>query len=311
MNDYIVSVLLGIVEGLTEFLPVSSTAHLRIAEAMLHINLADPYWKMYTIVIQLGAILALIFLFLGRILEFFRTFPKGESGNRTALNHPLSLTLIAFFCTAIPAFLLTKVIGKHLESLRLMATSLLVGGIIMWVVDAWSVRQVPTTEDVEQMTLGQAIWIGLCQVMSAVFPGTSRSMSTIAAGQLVRMTRSVALEFSFLVSIPTMVAATGYDLLRTLHPRHTDVAAGDRTAGHDQSRLARAFHRLRGFVHHRAAGGGVVPDVGPPPWLRHLRCLSHRVGDIALYLCQALHWNVEPVRSRPLRDLWLCFSGPP
>jgi undecaprenyl-diphosphatase len=105
-----------------------------------------------------------------------------------------------------------------------MATSLLVGGIIMWVVDAWSVRQELTTEDVEHMTVGQAIWIGLCQVTSAVFPGTSRSMSTIAAGQLVRMTRSAALEFSFLVSIPTMVAATGYDLLRTLHPKHTDVA---------------------------------------------------------------------------------------
>jgi undecaprenyl-diphosphatase len=222
VNDYFVSVLLGIVEGLTEFLPVSSTAHLRIAEALLHINLADPYWKMYTIVIQLGAILALIFLFLGRILEFFRTFPKGESGNRTALNHPLSLTLIAFLCTAIPAFLLTKMIGKHLESLRLMATSLLVGGIIMWAVDAWSVRRQSITKDVEQMTLGQSIWIGLCQVTSAVFPGTSRSMSTIAAGQIVTMTRSAALEFSFLVSIPTMIAATGYDLLRTLRPSHTD-----------------------------------------------------------------------------------------
>jgi undecaprenyl-diphosphatase len=224
VSDYIVSVLLGIVEGLTEFLPVSSTAHLRIAEALLHINLADPYWKMYTIVIQLGAILALVFLFLGRILEFIRTFPKGESGDRTALTHPLSLTLIAFVCTAIPAFLLTKVIGKHLESLRLMATSLLVGGIIMWVVDAWSVRRQSTTQDVEHMTLGQSIWIGLCQVTSAVFPGTSRSMSTIAAGQIVNMTRSAALEFSFLVSIPTMIAATGYDLLRTLHPKHTDVA---------------------------------------------------------------------------------------
>ena len=224
MNDYIVSVLLGIIEGLTEFLPVSSTAHLRIAEALLHINLADPYWKMYTIVIQLGAILALIFLFVGRILEFIRTFPKGETGDRTVLNHPLSLTLIAFVCTAIPAFLLTKVIGKHLESLRLMATSLLVGGIIMWVVDAWSVRREATTQDVEHMTLGQSIWTGLCQVTSAVFPGTSRSMSTIAAGQLAGMTRSAALEFSFLVSIPTMVAATGYDLLRTLHPKHTDIA---------------------------------------------------------------------------------------
>ena len=224
MHDYIVSVLLGIVEGLTEFLPVSSTAHLRIAEALMHINLADPYWKMYTIVIQLGAILALIFLFIGRILEFIRTFPKGESGDRTALDHPISLTLIAFVCTAIPAFLLTKIIGKNLESLRLMATSLLVGGLIMWVVDAWSVRRASSTEDVEHMTLGQSIWIGLCQVTSAVFPGTSRSMSTIAAGQVANMTRSAALEFSFLVSIPTMVAATGYDLLRTLHPKHVDAA---------------------------------------------------------------------------------------
>jgi undecaprenyl-diphosphatase len=224
VNDYIVSVLLGIVEGLTEFLPVSSTAHLRIAEALLHLDLADPYWKMYTIVIQLGAILALLLLFYARIVEFFRTFPHGESGDRTVWNHPLSLTLIAFVCTAGPAFLLTKIIGKHLESLHLMALSLLIGGIVMWLVDAWSVRRIPPIADIEQMTLPQAVWVGICQVSSAVFPGTSRSMSTIAAGQLAGMTRTAALEFSFLVSIPTMIAATGYDLLKTLHPKHTDVS---------------------------------------------------------------------------------------
>jgi undecaprenyl-diphosphatase len=224
VNDYFVSVLLGVVEGLTEFLPVSSTAHLRIAEALLHLNLADPYWKMYTIVIQLGAILALLLLFFGRIVEFFRTFPHGESGDRTVWNHPLSLTTIAFVCTAGPAFLLTKIIGKHLESLHLMALSLLIGGVIMWAVDAWSVRREAVTADVEHMTLPQAVWVGICQITSAVFPGTSRSMSTIAAGQLAGMTRTAALEFSFLVSIPTMIAATCYDLLRTLHPKHTDVA---------------------------------------------------------------------------------------
>lgn len=224
MNDYIVSVLLGIVEGLTEFLPVSSTAHLRISEALLHIPLADPYWKMYTIVIQLGAILALLLVFTGRIIEFFRTFPNGEQHDRTIWNHPLTLTLIAFFCTALPAFLLTKTIGKHLESLKVMAISLLVGGVIMWAVDAWSERSEPATKHVEQMSLFQAIWIGLCQVTSAVFPGTSRSMSTIAAGQIVGMDRPSALEFSFLVSIPTMIAATGYDLLKTLHPKHAEGA---------------------------------------------------------------------------------------
>lgn len=244
MNDYILSVLLGIVEGLTEFLPVSSTAHLRIVEALLHIDLTSPYWKMYTIVIQLGAILALLLLFLGRVVDFIRTFPKGENGDRTVLNHPLTLTIVAFFFTAAPSLLFTKVIGKHLESLYVMAFSLLIGGIIMWVVDAISDRRDPETKDVEEMSLLQAIWIGLCQVTSAVFPGTSRSMSTIAAGQIANMTRPAALEFSFLVSIPTMIAATGYDLLKTLHPHNSEAAAAIAPlvmTGHDWVILAIGF----------------------------------------------------------------------
>ncbi|MHB1021569.1 MAG: undecaprenyl-diphosphate phosphatase [Acidobacteriaceae bacterium] len=220
MNDYLLSVLLGIVEGLTEFLPVSSTAHLRITEALLHISLSSPYWKMYTIVIQLGAILALLLLFLVRIIDFIRTFPKGESGQKSWWNHPLSLTTIAFVCTSIPSLLLIKTIGKNLENLSVMAWALVGGGIIMWIVDVASTQQEAGTKDVEQMSLAQAIWIGLCQVTSAVIPGTSRSMSTIAAGQIAGMTRSAALEFSFLVSIPTMIAATGYSLLKTLHPKH-------------------------------------------------------------------------------------------
>ena len=225
MNNYFISVLLGIVEGLTEFLPVSSTAHLRIAEALLHIDLTDSYWKMYTIVIQLGAILALCLLFLGRIIEFIRTFPKGENGDRTIWNHPISLTLIAFVCTAVPSLLLTKMISKHLESLQVMSYALLIGGLVMWVVDAYTVRHEAGINDVEEMNLWQAIWIGLCQTLSAVFPGTSRSMSTIAAGQIAGLSRSTALEFSFLISIPTMIAATIYDLYKeVLHRGHAATA---------------------------------------------------------------------------------------
>jgi undecaprenyl-diphosphatase len=223
LNDYLLSVILGVVEGLTEFLPVSSTAHLRIAEALMHIDLSSVYWKMYTIVIQLGAILALPIFFRHRIAKFLSTFPRGERGDRTALTHPLSLTLIAFVCTAGPAFLLTKIIGKHLESLTIMGSALLIGGVVMWIVDAIYGNR-GRTAHMEEMSLGQAIWIGLCQILSAVFPGTSRSMSTIAAGQLAGMTRSSALEFSFFLSIPTMLAATLYDLLRTLHPKHTEAA---------------------------------------------------------------------------------------
>jgi len=226
LNDYLLSVILGVIEGLTEFLPVSSTAHLRIAESLFHISLSDPYWKMYTIVIQLGAILCLPVYFRSRIAKFLSTFPRGERGDRTIPTHPLSLTIIAFVVTAIPAYLLTKMIGKHLESLQIIGTSLLVGGIVMWIVDAMNARWEAAgpgapgsrirTWHMEDMSLLQAIWIGACQIVSAVFPGTSRSMSTITAGQLAGMSRAAALEFSFFVSIPTMAAATLYDLLKSL-----------------------------------------------------------------------------------------------
>jgi undecaprenyl-diphosphatase len=197
LNDYLLSVLLGIVEGLTEYLPVSSTAHLRIAEALMNISLSSGYWKMYTIVIQLGAIAVLPIYFRERIVV-----------------------------TAIPSYLLTKVIGAHLESLYIMGSSLLIGGIVMWIIDAMNAKAEAAgpsaagsrihTWHMEEMSLGQAIWIGACQILSAVFPGTSRSMSTIGAGQLAGMSRGSALEFSFFLSIPTMVVATCYQLLKSL-----------------------------------------------------------------------------------------------
>ncbi len=226
MSPYLQSVLLGIVEGLTEFLPVSSTAHLRITEALMKIPLDDAYWAMYTIVIQLGAILALLLLYLSRIIDFMRTFPKGEGGDRNWLNHPISLTLIAFAFTSAPALLLHKWSEKNMGSLNVIAWAMLIGGIVMWIVDARSERYEATTTHVEEMTLPQAIWIGLCQTLSAIFPGTSRSMSTIAAGQLAGLDRPAALEFSFLLSIPTMIAATCWDLLKEISPHKAAGAAG-------------------------------------------------------------------------------------
>ena len=226
MSDYVLSVILGIVEGLTEFIPVSSTAHLRLSEALLRIDLSSGYWKMYSIVIQLGAILTLPIYFRERIATFLATFPKGERGDRTILTHPLSLVMIAFVVTALPSYLLVKVIGKHLESPYVIGSSLLIGGIVMWFVDARNAKAETAGEGakgglihtwhMEEMSLGQAVWIGACQILSAVFPGTSRSMSTIAAGQLAGMSRAAALEFSFFLSIPTMAMATLYTLYRSL-----------------------------------------------------------------------------------------------
>jgi undecaprenyl-diphosphatase len=251
LNDYLLSVILGIIEGLTEFLPVSSTAHLRIAEALLHMDLANGYWKMYTIVIQLGAILCLPVYFRERIAKLFSTFPQGDQGDRTVFTHPLSLAIVAFVVTAVPAFLLTKIIGKHLESLIIIGSSLVIGGIVMWLVDARNAKSEAMGEDaanslihtwhIEAMSLGQAIWIGSCQILSAVFPGTSRSMSTIAAGQLAGMSRASALEFSFFLSIPTMVVATGYDLLKSLRGKGENAIGVTHIDGHGWMVLAIGF----------------------------------------------------------------------
>ena len=243
MNDLLLSVILGIVEGVTEFLPISSTAHLRIVEALFRLPMTDPFWKMYTIVIQLGAILALPVFFWNRIVKFVQTFPSGERGDRSVLTHPLSLTMIAFFVTAVPSFLLSKLIGKNLESLFVMAMALLIGGVIMWIVDAIFIRSRVTR--MEEMNPFQAIWIGAAQILSAVFPGTSRSMSTIAAAQIAGMSRPAALEFSFFLSMPTMVAATGYDLLKAVSP-HLHRGAEENLApltvtGHEWFLLAIGF----------------------------------------------------------------------
>jgi undecaprenyl-diphosphatase len=226
VNDYLLTALLGVVEGLTEFLPVSSTAHLRLAEELMRIPLSSGYWKMYTIVIQLGAILVLPIYFRSHIAKLLSTFPEGEKRDCTILTHPLSLVMIAFVVTAIPSFLLTKVIGKNLESLYVMGAALLIGGIVMWIIDGmksyWEQAGPGTpgspirTWKMDDIHGGQALWVGACQILSAVFPGTSRSMSTIAAGQLVGMSRAAALEFSFFLSMPTMAVATLYTLFKSL-----------------------------------------------------------------------------------------------
>lgn len=240
MNDYLRSVILGIVEGLTEFLPVSSTAHLRICEGLLRIDLRDEYWKMYTVVIQLGAILSVVAYFSRRIWNFTRTFPRGQRGELNALTHPLSLTAIAFVLTAIPSLLLEDVIGENLESLYVMSAALLAGGAIMWIVD--SVYTNPLVDDMERMGIWRAMWIGLFQTLAAIFPGTSRSMVTIAAGQVTGMSRSAALEFSFFLSIPTMIAATGFKLVDYIKGDHAALAtASIRMDAHGWTVLAIGF----------------------------------------------------------------------
>ena len=222
MTDLIAAIIQGVVEGLTEFLPVSSTAHIRIAQAIIGIDRTDSFWKMFTVFIQLGAILSVIAYFWARLTGFVASFcgvglktEEGISNKSKWMRHPLALVLISFVVTAIPCFLIDKVIGENLESLRMIAIALIVGGIAMVFIDLYCSKHV-TTQQIDDVNLRQAIVIGLAQILAAAFPGTSRSMSTIAGGQLMGLSRSAALEFSFFLSIPVMVAAASYKLLQHL-----------------------------------------------------------------------------------------------
>lgn len=253
MNDYLSALIQGIVEGLTEFLPVSSTAHLRLAQSILGIDAHDNFWKLFAIAIQLPAVLAVVFYFFPQIVGFLKSFFEGHLTMKQRLTHPVSLVLIGTVVTGIPAALAKKVIAKNLESAVVMGVALLAGGIIMWVVDSYygkrerrllsdtqaaaavgmpqndaemsaiDAGQPPATRanpaiitKLDQMKVWQAVWIGLVQILSAVFPGTSRSMSTIAAGQIANLTRAAALEFSFFMSIPLMFAACVFDMRHSL-----------------------------------------------------------------------------------------------
>jgi undecaprenyl-diphosphatase len=248
VNELLLSVVLGIVEGVTEFLPVSSTAHLRIAQDLFRLPLSDPYWKMYAVVIQLGAVLCLPVYFWARIKKLVGTFPKGERGDRNVVTHPLSLVMLAFVCTAVPAVLMKKLIDTNLESLKVIGVSLLLGGAVMWAIDAIFGRREEAVDDDDESTDALAMLPAVSHstdpkampsaraakvvhgmesmTLAAVFPGTSRSMATIAAGQTAGLSRATALEFSFFLSMPTMAAACLKELKDTLSPSANDVANG-------------------------------------------------------------------------------------
>jgi undecaprenyl-diphosphatase len=225
MTNLIAAILQGVVEGLTEFLPISSTAHIMIAQELLELDRSDKYWKMFAVFIQLGAILAVVAYFWNRLLGFVDSFwialqqakQSGGSNRSVWLSHPLPLVMISFFVTAIPAVLIDKLLGDILEDHLMLAIgiALLVGGIAMVVIDR-VYGDKATTDQMEKMTLVQAIAIGLAQIVSAIFPGTSRSMATIAGGQCMGLSRSAALEFSFFLSIPVMFAAAGFKLMQHL-----------------------------------------------------------------------------------------------
>lgn len=223
MSDYLTALLCGIIEGLTEFLPVSSTAHVRISQELMGVSMENSYWKMFAVVIQLGAILAVLVYFRRRIVGFLKHFPGGVDDTHSWWNHPLSLVVLSFVITAIPCLLMDKLIGENLESFSVIGSALVIGGFVMlWVDRSFSERA--TTHRMDDVTPRQAIAIGLMQIFAAAFPGVSRSMSTIVGGQMLGLSRAAALEFSFFLSIPVMTAATCFKLAQYIRSHDVGIS---------------------------------------------------------------------------------------
>jgi undecaprenyl-diphosphatase len=202
--------ILGIVEGLTEFLPVSSTGHLILAGHAM--GLTGSAVDAFEIVIQAGALVAVLWLYRSRVGDLFAGVFRGDAGGRALL----AKLVVAFLPAAIVGLIANDWIKGHLFGPRPVAVALLAGGILILVVERVRHRAHATITAVGEIPLSGALWIGLAQVLS-LWPGTSRAMTTMVAALLLGCTPVVAAEFSFLLAIPTLGAATLYDLLKHRH----------------------------------------------------------------------------------------------
>lgn len=200
MHDILIPILLGLIEGITEFLPISSTGHLLIAEHWL-----GRRSDVFNIVIQAGAILAVVLIYRARLWRLATGL--GEPANR---DYAAKLT-VAFLITGALGFAATRLGFKLPDSIEPIAWALVIGGLWMLVAEYFADKQ----PDRSTITWKVAILVGLAQVAAAIFPGTSRSAATIFVAMLAGASnRAAATEFAFLVGIPTMFAASGYELVK-------------------------------------------------------------------------------------------------
>lgn len=206
MADWLAAILLGILEGLTEFIPVSSTGHLLLLREAL--GLTDERWTSFVVMIQLGAILALVLLYFGRLWKVLIGLPTDPKARHFAIS-----VLIAFVPSLLAgAFLYDFIKGYLFETPAIICVSLIVGGFLLMALDRWAPQ--PKHFDAMQLTWKTSALIGLFQCLALV-PGVSRSGSTIAGGLLLRLEKPAAAEFSFFLAIPTMVGAFTYDLIKS------------------------------------------------------------------------------------------------
>jgi undecaprenyl-diphosphatase len=199
------TLLIGVVEGFTEFLPVSSTGHIILAEEVLHFE--GPPGKVFDIVIQLGAILAVVFLYRQKLWTTLKgTLHRDPGAMRFAAS-----VITAFLPAAVVGVIAYKFIKQHLFNPTVVSVSLILGGIAILVIE--HIVQRPRIKSVDDVDLKTALWVGVCQCLAMV-PGVSRAGATIMGARVFRVDRATAAEFSFFLAMPTMLGAAVYDLYK-------------------------------------------------------------------------------------------------
>ena len=223
MHDIFISIVLGIVEGLTEFLPVSSTGHLLVTERLLGLG---NVWETFTVVIQLGAILAVLVYYFATFWKALVTLPSSADARRFALGIVLALLPSVIAGLALKNFL-DEVLLNPATAMPVIATTWLAGGIIILIFER--IAPPPRWFDGEKLPLAKAFQIGCCQILS-IIPGISRSGATILGGELLGVDRSAATMFTFYLAVPTMLGATILELRHKIgvltHGETTNIAVG-------------------------------------------------------------------------------------
>lgn len=204
------TILIGIVEGITEWLPVSSTGHMIIAEDFLQLNVSEAFWNMFLVVIQLGAILAVVVLYFSRLNPFSK---KKNDTEKKACFSLWGKIIVAALPAAVIGLLLDDFLEAHLMTPPVVAVALIVYGIAFIVIERLKKNDVSKYVSAEDITYGAALKVGFFQVLSLI-PGTSRSGSTILGGMLTGVARPAGAEFSFFLAIPVMLGASALKILK-------------------------------------------------------------------------------------------------
>ena len=206
------SVLYGIVEGITEWLPVSSTGHLILLEELLPMQVSDAFWDMFLVVVQLGAIMAVVVLFWNQIFPF--SFKKGEPLLRRDIWGLWFRIVVACLPALVYAFVLDDIVEPYLYHYVTVAVMLIVVGAAFLLAERYLTRRTPRITDTASIPYKIAFYIGLFQLIAAIFPGTSRSGATIIGGLLLGLSRTAAAEFTFFLAIPVMAGGSLLKLLK-------------------------------------------------------------------------------------------------